>query len=163
MQVRPLTVRPMAPADAVDVLALNLESEWALSPLDEAKLDRAAEATELALVCEVEGQVAAFTFVYAPGSPYDSPYFAWFSQRYDDFLYLDRIVVGTEFRRLGIASRMYDEVEAAAASHGRLVCEVFSRPPNTPSLEFHRARGYAEVGHLEAPDGRETVMLEKPL
>lgn len=163
MQVRPLTVRPMTQADAVAVLALNLESEWALSPLDEAKLERAADATELALVCEVEGKVAGFTFVYAPLSTYDSPYFAWFCQRYDDFLYLDRIAVSTAFRRRGIASLMYDEVEAAAASHGRLVCEVFSRPPNTSSLEFHRARGYAEVGHLEAPDGRHTVMLEKPL
>lgn len=153
----------MTEADTADVLALNLESEWALSPLDEAKLQRAAEATELGLVCEVEGKVAGFTFVYAPGSTYESPYFAWFSQRYDDFLYLDRIAVSTAFRRRGIASVMYDEVEAAAVPHGRLVCEVFSRPPNTASLEFHRARGYAEVGHLEAADGRETVMLEKPL
>lgn len=153
----------MTEADAGDVLALNLESEWALSPLDQAKLERAAQATELALVCEVEGKVAAFAFVYARQSTYDSPYFSWFCGRYDDFLYLDRIAVGSAFRRLGIASRMYDDVEAAARRRGRLVCEVFSRPPNTPSLEFHRLRGYVEVGHLEASDGRETVMLEKPL
>jgi uncharacterized protein len=153
----------MTDADTATVLRLNEHAVWALSPLDEPGLTLARSRAHLALVCEYDGQVAAFTIVYAPGSAYESVNYAWHAQRWDDFLYLDRIAVDPEFRRRGIANALYDRAEEAALPRGRLVCEVNSEPPNVESLAFHRARGYREVGHLTQPDGHQTVMLEKPL
>ena len=82
---------------------------------------------------------------FAAGSAYDGENFAWFSERYEDFGYLDRVVIDEDFRRRGLASRVYDELKAAC---GRPVfaLEVNLDPPNEPSLAFHHARGYAEVG-----------------
>jgi uncharacterized protein len=153
----------MTDADSQAVLDLNEGSVWALSPLDADGLRVARRQSELALVCEVDGAVAAFTLVYAPGTSYESRNYAWHADRFDDFLYLDRIAVGTQFRRRGIANAIYDAVESAAREHGRLVCEVNSKPANEPSLAFHQARGYRELGYVTHPDGKETVMLEKPL
>jgi uncharacterized protein len=153
----------MTDADTKTVLRLNEHSVWALSPLDDAGLALARTRAHLALVCEYDGQVAAFTIVYGPGSPYESVNYAWHAERWDDFLYLDRIAVDPEFRRRGIANAIYETVEEAARQHGRLVCEVNSEPPNVESLAFHKARGYREVGYLTQPDGHQTVMLEKPL
>lgn len=153
----------MTDADVDDVLRLNEGSVAVLSPLDADGLSRCRAQARWALVCEVEGQVAAFTIAYAPGATYESINYAWHAARFDDFVYLDRIAVDPAFRRRGIAGAIYDTVETAARAHGRLVCEVNSQPPNVESLAFHRARGYEEIGHLTQLDGHETVMMEKVL
>jgi predicted GNAT superfamily acetyltransferase len=156
-------IRTMTEADAESVLRLNEESVWALSPLDAEGLATARSRAWWALVCELDGQVGGFAIVYGPGSPYESINYAWHAVRSDDFVYLDRIAVDLQFRRRGIATAIYDAVEAAAQPRGRLLCEVYSSPPNIESLAFHKARGYVEVGHLMQPNGHETVMLEKVL
>jgi uncharacterized protein len=155
--------RPIAAADVDAVLGLNAESVWALSPLDADKLALARVDAERLLVVEAAGAIAAFAVAYGPGARYESPNYAWFSRRYDDFLYLDRIAVGTKFRRRGIATLLYDEMETAAKAHGRMVCEVYTEPPNPGSLAFHAARGYQEVERIVRADGHAYVMLAKPL
>ncbi len=158
-----MEIRSLSDADVAAVLALNEAAVDATSPLDEDSLAARRAMVAEALVCVVEGQVAAFALADAPGAAYRSINYRWHAERFADFLYLDRIVVGAEFRRRGIASALYDALEKVAAEHGRMVCEVYSRPPNTVSLAFHSGRGYAEIGHLEQPSGQQVVMLEKQL
>jgi uncharacterized protein len=156
-------IRPITESDAAAVLALNAESVRALTPLDPVGMAAALREAAHVLGCEVDGSLAAFAVAYEPGSSYGSTNYSWFGRRYDDFLYLDRIAVGVGFRRRGIATLLYDELEARATPRGRMVCEVYSEPPNVGSLAFHARRGYREVGQLAQPDGHVTVMLEKPL
>lgn len=158
-----MEIRTLNDADTEPVLRLNHESVWAVSPLDAEGLAVARRRAWWALACEVEGQVAAFAVVYAPGSSYESINYAWHTRRFEDFVYLDRIIVDPAFRRRGVANAIYDAVEEAAKPHSRLVCEVYSSPPNVASLAFHQARGYVEVGSLMQANGHECVMLEKPL
>jgi len=158
-----MRIRPVVGDDLDTVLALNQESVWALSPLSADQLAERLDHVTHALVCEIDDEVAAFAFAYQPGAPYDSVNYRWHGERFDDFLYLDRIAVGHRFRRRGLASSLYDELEDRARAHGRMVCEVNSDPPNVESLAFHSARGYREVGHLAQADGHVTVMMEKPL
>jgi uncharacterized protein len=156
-------IRAMTDDDVPSVLRLNEDSVWALSPLDADGLAAQRAEAAFTLVCEIEGQVAAFAIAYTPGTSYGSVNYAWHSARFDDFVYLDRIAVDPAFRRRGIAKAIYDTIEREAEPHGRMVCEVNSNPPNVGSLSFHEARGYREVGHLVQPDGHEVVLLEKPL
>ncbi|MGI8578891.1 MAG: GNAT family N-acetyltransferase [Nocardioidaceae bacterium] len=158
-----MKIREFTDRDTEPVLALNAESVWALSPLNEASLRGHLISADQAMICEVDGVVAAFALAYAPGSPYASINYAWHAARFDDFLYLDRIAVGVGFRRRGIATVLYDKLEATAKPRGRMVCEISSDPPNPASLAFHLARGYREIGHLTQLDGHQTVMMEKTL
>ena len=158
-----MAIRNLTDADADAVLALTEQSVLSLSPRDAPDLARFRSLTPHALVCEVDGQVAAFAIAYAPGTAYDSPNDLWHADRFEDFLYLDRIAVSTEFRRRGIASALYDAMEEFAVRHGRMVCEIYSQPRNDVSIAFHTSRGYREVGHLLQSNGKETVMMEKPL
>lgn len=158
-----MRIRPISDADVETVLRLNDESVWALSALDADSLARHRTDASHLVVCELDEAVAAFAVAYAPRSSYDSLNYAWHSERFADFLYLDRIAVSKDFRRRGIASTLYDHLEAAAVPHLRMVCEVNSQPPNVESLAFHDARGYRRIGHLLQRDGHETVMMEKPL
>jgi uncharacterized protein len=153
----------MTDDDAAAVLRLNADVVWALSPLDATSLAEHRALAAFALVCDVEGEVAAFAIAYTPGTSYRSVNYAWHSAHFDDFVYLDRIAVDPAFRRRGIAKAIYDAIEGEAKPHGRMVCEVNSDPPNVGSLSFHEARGYREVGHLVQPDGHQVVLLEKPL
>jgi len=156
-------IRVIEHRDTAAVLAINDESVWATSPMDEASLSRATTEAAYPLVAKLDGEVAGFAIAYEPGSTYDSINYRWHADRFDDFLYLDRIVISSDFRRRGLASALYDAMEDHAKEHGRMVCEVNSEPPNVESLAFHAARGYREVGHLTQADGHQTVMLEKPL
>ncbi len=91
---------------------------------------------------------------FASGSAYDGENFAWFGERYRDFRYLDRIVIHADFRRRGLGTRVYDELEDGPAM---LALEVNLDPPNEPSLAFHRSRGYEEVGRrsFQEPHGHD--------
>src|SRR4051812_25172343 len=110
--------------------------------MDEAGLSRARAAAAYPLVAELDGEVAGVAIAYQPGSAYDSINYRWHADRFGDFLYLDRIVISSDFRRRGLASALYDAMEQYAKEHGRMVCEVNSDPPNIESLAFHAARGY---------------------
>ena len=158
-----MEIRSIEDADGPAVIGINAASVWATSPMDEAGLARARQLAAHVLVADVDDQVAGFAIAYARGSAYGSINYQWHAERFDDFLYLDRIVISSDFRRRGLASALYDAMESHAAAHGRMVCEVNSEPPNVESLAFHAARGYREIGHLTQADGHQTVMLEKAL
>lgn len=153
----------MTAADVERVLQLNEESVKALSPLDADGFDWHRRNAAAAVVWDTGQALEAFAFAFAPESTYESINYRWHAERFADFLYLDRIAVSSRLRRQGIGSALYDAIEAQAAPHGRMVCEVNCDPPNEESLIFHERRGYREVGHLTQTDGHRAVMLEKPL
>jgi predicted GNAT superfamily acetyltransferase len=144
-------LRPITPADRDLVLGWNAAHVELLSPLDDQRLDALLGWCDLGCVITSDEGDVGFVLTFAAGSAYDSANFRWFATRYDPFYYLDRIVVDPDLRRTGIASRVYDEIEERARQVGPVMClEVNLDPPNEPSLEFHRRRGYAEVGQDDA-------------
>lgn len=156
-------LRPLTEHDTEAVLALNHASVENLAPLDAQRLATLRAIAWRAGAVDADGEVAAFVLVLTAGVDYDSANYRWFTRRYDDFCYLDRIAVGSRWRRQGIGRLIYDEVERAAVPHGRLTCEVYAEPPNHASLAFHAARGYVEVGRLTHDGGKVTAMLTKEL
>jgi predicted GNAT superfamily acetyltransferase len=142
-------LRPVTGSDLDEVLALNEAEVVMLAPMDEPRLRRLRELADRFDVVEVDGQFAGFVITFGPGTDYDSENYRWFQQRHgDQFYYLDRFVLAPEHRRRGLGGWVYDEVEQAATSYGRMALEVNLTPRNDPSLAFHEARGYAEVGRL---------------
>lgn len=116
----------------------------------------------IALVAESEGEVVGFCQVLPPGTAYDSVNYGWFSSRYDDFVYLDRVAVAPSHRNRGIGGRLYDEVERRAKAAWFLL-EVNLRPRNDGSLRFHARRGFEEVGQQETDYGALVSLMAKRL
>jgi predicted GNAT superfamily acetyltransferase len=158
-----MIVRELTPADWPRVLELNLASVQALSELDEQRLRWILSLAHRSLVVEDDGEVVAFALAIASGTDYDSDNYRWFTARYERFLYLDRIAVEESLRRRGVGAQLYDAMEAAAASFGRMVCEVNLLPRNDVSLAFHAARGYGEVGQLAHGEEKLVSLLSKEL
>ena len=109
--------------------------------------------------------LAAFLVGLRPGSSYASPNYRWFCDRYDDFAYVDRVAVAADFRRYGLASRLYDDFAAAMPATVRVMtCEVNIRPPNEESMRFHDRLGFERVGTQETENGsKEVALLAKSL
>ncbi|MDZ7748153.1 MAG: GNAT family N-acetyltransferase [Halofilum sp. (in: g-proteobacteria)] len=112
-------------------------------------------------VAEVEGRLAGFLLALRPGLDYASPNYRWFSRRYADFYYVDRLAVDPTWRRRGVAAALYADAERAARAAGApvIACEVNLRPRNDASLAFHAAQGFEEVGRQDSEDGASTVAM----
>ena len=155
-----MLIRPLADHDLADVLALNNASVPEVNELDAAEVTRLLGLSESALVAEVEGRFAGFCWTLGPDQPYASLNYAWFSARYTDFTYLDRIAVSPDFRRYGVGRALYAElVRRFTGVKPVILCEVNIRPHNEISLRFHAGLGFREVGQQDTDGGKKTVSL----
>ncbi|MEM7212270.1 MAG: GNAT family N-acetyltransferase, partial [Pseudomonadota bacterium] len=102
---------------------------------------------EAALVRVAESQ-AGFVICFDQDAKYDSPNFLWFRERYERFLYVDRIAVDATTGLKGVGSALYDAVAywAAQAAYPLICAEVNTDPPNPGSLAFHAKRGFEAAG-----------------
>jgi predicted GNAT superfamily acetyltransferase len=153
-------IRPFAEHAVAPALALNNACIPDVNELDDAAARRLLSISELALAAEVDGRFAGFCWTMGPGQDYESLNYAWFSSRYDDFAYLDRIAVHPDFRRYGIGRAFYTDLRDRLSDvRPVLLCEVNLRPRNERSLQFHAEVGFSEVGQQDTDGGTKTVSL----
>lgn len=151
----------LGPDDRADVLDLNERHAHLTAPMDEQRLDYLREVGTVEVIRH-DGAFAGFVVTMAGDAAYDSGNFRWFAERYDEFGYLDRIVIHEDFRRRGLAGRVYDEIEARTARQAPLLAlDVNSDPPNVESLAFHAARGYEQVGERDFRDHRVALLVKR--
>lgn len=158
----PLQIRSATLSDFPAILALNAQSVHFLSPLDRQRLGRLHEQASLHLVGERDGEIAAFLLAFREGSDYDSVNYRWFSERYQHFLYIDRIVIGAAFRGQGAGVEFYRQVFDFARDEGidLVTCEFDRDPPNLVSEQFHLRFGFAEVGRQRVPYAAKVVSMQ---
>src|SRR5579859_1525544 len=136
----PISDAEMTPSTplAAALLALNNAHARELSWLEPARL---AHLVGQGFFARRIGHLDAFLLAFDQDADYDSPNFRWFRERYQRFVYVDRIAVASSARGRGLARQLYRELfaEAARARHCSVVCEVNSQPPNPASDAFHDA------------------------
>lgn len=162
MTSRPITIRPARPEDRAAVRAVNAEGAPGVAALDDAYL-AVLEGAAYFRVAGAGGRVIGYAAALEPGAEYPGEEYRWIAERFERFLYVDQVAVAEEWRRAGVASALYDDLEAFAVERGipLLACEVNVHPPNPGSLAFHHARGWDQVGAMELADGRSVTLLTK--
>ena len=144
--------------DPVVLRELNNAAVPDVNRIDERKADWLLTHSALARMAIVDGHAAAVIVVLGDASNLESDYFRWFTERYENFLYIDRVIVAEKARRRGVATRLYREVDALARrSRMAIASDVYSQPPNMPSLNFHEKMGYREVGQQFSNSEGKTV------
>lgn len=162
-----MLLRPYRTEDLPHVHAINQAEVPAVGDETLDALGHIADQSVIAVVAEDAGTIAGFCLVLRPGADYDSGNFLWFSERYEEFVYLDRIAIAPEFQRRGLGRAMYAEVERLAAERcptaTHFTLEVNLRPRNDTSLAFHAALGFVEVGRRETEYDALVSLMAKPL
>lgn len=118
--------------------------------------------SSLAVVVENDDQeVVGFLMAMDPGLDYQSENYVYFESRFDNHLYIDRVVLGERARGLGLGSELYQAVfdKALAEGRDRITCEVNLDPPNPGSLRFHRRWGFEDLDTQPTKGGTVVVQL----
>lgn len=156
-------IRDVERGDLATVLALNEASVPHVNAVPMAQIEKFWREAAYFRVALVDGAVGAYLVGLTPEADYQSLNFQWFKARYEDFAYVDRIAVAETARRLGLGSALYGDFERHFIGKApRLACEVNLRPPNEPSMAFHRRHGFVQVGEQEV-EGKTVAMLIKEL
>jgi predicted GNAT superfamily acetyltransferase len=160
-------IRTLDVTDVPVMLDINQENTPALGDEKLDSMHQILEWSTIALGCDVDGELVGFCLVMPPGLPYGSSNYRWFSERYTEFAYLDRIGLRADHQGCGYGTSLYAEVERLIAS-GRMTASWFTlevnvKPLNEGSLRFHHRLGFTEVGQQISSSGKLVSLMAKPL
>lgn len=154
--------RPFVPSDLEALLEINNVNAPAVNALSKAELAKLLELSRWTGVVEdAEGPAGFLLGLHGPGLPYPSDNYRWFSEEFDEFLYVDRVAVAERAQGRGLGTRLYH----AFIDHAReigidTVCaEVNLRPPNPGSIRFHERFGFTSLGEQETKANTVRVRL----
>jgi uncharacterized protein len=160
-----IIIRDVGEHELDSVLALNNAAGPNILPLDAHGLRFFHEHAAYFRVAEVDGHIAGFLIALTQDAPYQSSNFQWFRQRFERFMYIDRIVIASTRRGAGVGRVFYADVTSFAELRvPQLTCEVFLEPRNDVAVLFHGTYGFNEVGQQLMPGvERRVSMLTKSL
>ena len=140
-------IRPAMVDDFTVIESLNHSVVNLTSPMDAERIQQLHAMSSYHRVIVQDSQLMAFLLVLGPDCDYDSVNYQWFDQHYENFGYIDRIVVRDGSRGRGLGTLLYEDLFAWAISQqiGNIVCEYNVEPLNEASRNFHNALGFQEV------------------
>jgi len=146
--------------DLAAVLKLNNHHERETSFLTAEKLEAMIANAFYAVRAP---EMTAFLITFDQDADYDSDNFLWFKQRFDRFVYIDRIVVDPANRGQGLARGLYEALFEATLSKDQtlIACEVNKQPPNPGSDAFHTALGFTVTGSASSSTKSVTYYVKK--
>ena len=143
-----------------DILTLNESFLPAVSSVDIKQMERFLNFADYFKSVLVNNTISGFLIAIHPGKNYDSLNYKWFEKKFTSFLYVDRIVIGSEFHGQGIGKAFYDDLQSYASKKTNIItCEVNIKPSNEASMIFHQKYGFKKVGTQITDDGKKEVCL----
>ena len=143
-------VRNIEIPDLPRVHEINNANTPGVSELTMSELETDIKNCLYALAIDNEhGEVCAFCITFDPNALDAGANHQWFADRFESFVYLDRIAIDSTHQNRGLGALLYQSVEQhmlKSAEHSLLCCEVNLEPPNPGSLRFHQRIGFTEVG-----------------
>lgn len=140
------------------LLNINNSAVPDVNSLDESKAWWLVSHSVFPRMAVLDGEISGVIIVLSDHSRYESDYFRWYTQRYKNFIYIDRVVVPARARGTGVATALYQEVDHFALKNGMAIAaEVYSDPPNIASLKFHEKMGFQEIGKQSHDNEGKTV------
>ena len=155
-----MNIRNLTHADVEAMWAINEDGLPGTGQVSPAELIALLDLASFAVGAFQDNSMLGFVICLPPRTTYGSLNYAWFNQRYDAFLYVDRIAVATEHRNRGVGSALYSQVIAEANEQAvPVAAEVNLVPPNPGSVRFHPRFNFVEVGTLDHGEKAVTMFL----
>jgi hypothetical protein len=155
-----ITIRDITPGELSAIPSLNDSEVPHVNAMTRTMLERVTREAAYFRIAQRNETMAGFLIGLTPGADYDSPNYRWFSQHYEHFMYIDRIVVAAAARGQGLGQAFYANLaDFAQATTTLLICEVNLRPSNEPSMRFHQRGGLEQVGLQQTEGDHKEVAL----
>lgn len=157
-----IEIRDTKPTDFSEIKRLNDEFVHFTSPMDMARI---AQLDELGfyhkVICE-DGIVLGFLLAMTDDCVYDSDNYRWFNQRFNQFAYIDRVVIDTLHHGRRLGQQLYKNLFEFAQQKdiNTVCCEYNLVPANPNSAIFHMQLGFKEVHRLSSNDVDKLVSMQ---
>ena len=153
-----MDIRDLSVLDSRSIWEINEQGLPGTGKVSEDEIIKLMEYSSFSIGAYDNDNLLGFVICLPPATEYGSLNYAWFNQRYDRFLYVDRIAVSSDKRNQKIGSKLYQAVIDESVKHGvPIAAEVNLRPPNLDSIRFHKRHGFTEVG--EFTHGKKSVLM----
>ncbi|MDG1549890.1 MAG: GNAT family N-acetyltransferase [Candidatus Poseidoniaceae archaeon] len=153
--------KPLSSNDVPMMWEINEQGLPGTGQVTQAEMAKLLDLSEVSLGAYQDGKLAGFVLCLLPKAEYGSLNYAWFNQRYDQFIYVDRIAVAKDSRNSGIGTLLYQQVFDYASQHGiPVTAEVSLKPSNEGSDRFHLRQGFVTIGELDHGDKAVTMYIK---
>ncbi|MDX1491162.1 MAG: GNAT family N-acetyltransferase [Pseudohongiellaceae bacterium] len=108
-------------------------------------------------------EIQGFMLGMASGRDIEHFSYQWFMARYDNFLYIDRVVVDESARGNALASSMYEEARFWARQNGidKIVCQLYDRPPMPEAHTQLKELGFEALESVMLPSREIVTMYQR--
>jgi predicted GNAT superfamily acetyltransferase len=162
MQTKNMDIRVLSQTDVPSMWAINEQGLPGTGQVSEQEVSDLLKLSTLSIGAFREDELLGFVLCLSPDVDYGSLNYAWFKNKYDEFIYVDRIAVSLDHRDKGIGSKLYGKVIAySQEKEVPIAAEVNLNPPNPGSMRFHNRFGFEEVGTLLHKEKSVTMLLRQ--
>ena len=146
--------------DIKDIILINEDAIPAVNSVShEEFLNFYEKKTYFKVAINNDNNICGFLLVLPSGLDYQSLNYKWFTERYSDFAYIDRIAISSKYRGLGIGKSLYLDLERSLDEYNMIACEFNIEPPNPISKKFHESLNYKNVGFQFTENNTKKVSL----
>ena len=148
--------------DLPEILELNEAALPAVSIVNLNEMQHFLKIVDYFKTLKINNKVAGFLIALTPGKDYNSVNYKWFENKYESFMYVDRIVVAPTYQGHGFGTAFYNDLSNFSKNIiPRITCEVNINPPNKESMLFHTKYGFKQVDTQFTEIGKKEVSLMK--
>jgi len=148
-------VRALGPGDLERIVEINAANVPEVGAVGVDRMAFIVEQSPIALGVELDGIVVGFCLVLGADSSYESVNYRWFTERYERFMYLDRVAFAADACGRGLGTLLYGEVD-------RLMREASHADQLALEVTLDRL-GFVEVGQQDTPYGIRVSMQMRPV
>ncbi len=123
-----------------------------------------ADLRELVTQCDcIVQRETAFLLGISAGKTLENFSYLWFQTRFENFLFVERIVVDGNARRQGLATSMFMESLQWCREHRieSVVCQVYDRPPNHAGHALCKTLGFTPLESVMLPSRGIVTMYQR--
>ena len=163
MQTKILSISKGESSEYLDsIYTLNQKNTPEVGSLtNEEHLKKLLSQSNILLCAFNQSSLIGFMVCMFEGSKYQSENYLFFSNQLSQFIYIDRIAIDLPFRRKGLGTKFYSELVRIRGNRSVICCEVNSKPPNEPSIRFHKKNKFEACGEKEFEDGHSVTYFKK--
>lgn len=139
-------VRDVEYKDLEELLRINESYVPKLSTLTLDKLKILQMMSSYFQLISIENKIIGFILAFEENKKYDSLNYKWFNDNYQNFIYIDRVVVIDDYQNKSLGKLLYEKIEQNFRNTKEyILAEVNIVPMNKQSIVFHQNNGFKKV------------------